>query len=93
MKYLIDLRAASDKKEIHEILLHALDLPPHYGRNLDALWDCLTSELYVPCEIRLIVGTNESGYIPTLLDLFERAQAWHTRRRHHLQLYIDKQSK
>ena len=90
MNYLIDLRTASDKKEIHDLLTRALELPPHYGRNLDALWDCLTSELCIPCEIHLTVGTEASPYLQALLDLFERAQAWHARRGHAVQLYIKK---
>ncbi len=90
MNYLIDLSAASDKKEIHDILTRALDLPPYYGRNLDALWDCLTGELCIPCEIRLIPGTSDMPYLQALCDLFERAQAWHIRRGHTVQLYIEK---
>ena len=30
------------KKEGHDYLMEALDLPDYYGKNLDALYDCLT---------------------------------------------------
>ena len=31
--------------EIHEIIQRDLDFPDYYGKNLDALWDCLTDQL------------------------------------------------
>lgn len=30
------------KEQLHDILQQELDLPEWYGRNLDALYDCLT---------------------------------------------------
>ncbi len=29
-------------EQVHDRFAHALDLPDYYGRNLDALFDCLT---------------------------------------------------
>ena len=40
--YIIDLSGVQDKADLHELLAHSLPLPPYYGRNLDALYDCLT---------------------------------------------------
>ena len=31
------------REELHDALVRALNLPTWYGRNLDALYDCLTS--------------------------------------------------
>ena len=32
----------TDKEHLHDTLLKELELPEWYGRNLDALYDCLT---------------------------------------------------
>lgn len=31
-----------------------LQLPDHFGNNLDALWDCITAEIDLPVEINFI---------------------------------------
>ena len=36
---------------IYDRLARDLDLPPHFGRNLDALWDVLTTEVEGPVQI------------------------------------------
>ncbi len=34
----------TDRETAHVYLKKKLDLPDHYGNNLDALWDCLTTD-------------------------------------------------
>lgn len=41
MEYTIDCANVSSKEELHHILAETLHFPAHYGRNLDALYDCL----------------------------------------------------
>lgn len=36
---------------IYTTLQHELQLPAHFGRNLDALWDALTTDVQGPFEI------------------------------------------
>lgn len=44
MKYiLLDVGAVSSRDELHDFFARELSLPLWYGRNLDALHDCLTS--------------------------------------------------
>ncbi len=43
MKYYIDLRNVNSPEQLHDVLEEALPLPEYYGRNLDALYDILTS--------------------------------------------------
>ena len=51
MKYYeIDLSGVKDQEELHDRLAAGMDLPEYYGRNLDALYDVLTS-LELPCTI------------------------------------------
>ena len=38
----IDCRQLTDREGTHTYLQRVLPLPEHYGRNLDALYDCLT---------------------------------------------------
>ena len=40
-------------EEVHDRFARALDLPEWYGRNLDALFDCLT-DLGEPVAVRLL---------------------------------------
>ena len=52
------------KKEGHDYLKNALDLPDYYGGNLDALYDCLTEFSF---EIVLI---NADEVDADILDTF-----------------------
>lgn len=53
-------------KEGHDYLKEALDFPDYYGKNLDALYDCLC-EIGVETEIVLI---NGQGVSKDLIDTF-----------------------
>ena len=50
----------------HDYLMEALELPDYYGKNLDALYDCLCE---IECEIELI-NADEVGsdIIDTFVD-------------------------
>ena len=41
MYYILDALRLKDKKEAHEYLSESMHFPEHYGKNLDALYDCL----------------------------------------------------
>ncbi|MBR5468358.1 MAG: barstar family protein [Firmicutes bacterium] len=42
-KVILNGKNIADKASLHETLISLLDLPEWYGKNLDALHDCLTS--------------------------------------------------
>ncbi len=44
------------KEEIHEYLAEELGFPSYYGKNLDALYDCLTD---ISEETRIVIDTEE----------------------------------
>ena len=42
MKYItLDFNGIKTLRELHEYFKTVFQLPKHYGRNMDALWDCL----------------------------------------------------
>ena len=54
------------KKQGHDYLKEALNLPDYYGKNLDALYDCLTE---IECEIELVNADEvERDIIETFTD-------------------------
>jgi ribonuclease inhibitor len=51
MKVILEGRKIKSIKDFHKEISEQLELPDHYGQNLDALWDCLTSWVEPPVEI------------------------------------------
>lgn len=43
-RIVLDGSRFTDRETAHAILKEQLRLPGHYGNNLDALWDCLTTD-------------------------------------------------
>ena len=72
---IIDAGDMRDKESLHLVMKEALNLPDHYGRNLDALWDCLMeirpAELYLR-NAKLLEALPE-GYGRKLIGLLEQA--------------------
>lgn len=54
MKNIVELdgSAIKSEKDFHDQISRILEFPSHYGRNLDALWDCLSGEINT--DIRLV---------------------------------------
>lgn len=51
---MIDGRDFENIEVLHDVLKDKLDFPNYYGRNLDALWDCLTGWVDLPLTLVLI---------------------------------------
>jgi RNAse (barnase) inhibitor barstar len=50
----------------HDYLMEALELPDYYGKNLDALYDCLCE---IECEIELVNAEGvDEDIIATFID-------------------------
>lgn len=73
----IDLRCIQTVRALHIYLQYRLGLPAHYGRNLDALFDCLTEIPEETC-LTLRIDTTPSAemmaFLPRLRRVLEDAQ-------------------
>ena len=68
--YLLDFDGLSDKKELHCYIQNKLKLPEYYGKNLDALNDCLW-EVNACVILRHIGALDRFGdYGRTLMEVF-----------------------
>ena len=74
MNVLLDGNAILDRETLHETLATGLCLPPWYGRNLDALYDCLTvvqEETVVVLRDRAALEDQLGGYGRRFMRLLE----------------------
>ncbi len=78
MHVILDGRKMTDKEATHIYLKERLHFPDYYGKNLDALFDCLT-EVEETVEIRVEhpddMRRNLSEYADALLVTFRDAAA------------------
>ena len=68
----------TDRKAMHAYLKRELHLPEYYGNNLDALWDCLTTDFsgkMIILRDPQTVQNQLGGYGESLLRLFREAAA------------------
>ncbi len=67
-----------NKAAVHAYLKRKLALPRHYGNNLDALWDCLSTD-FSPKVVTIrhpeAIIKNLGSYGEALIQLFQEAAA------------------
>lgn len=72
----LDVSNIQTKRALHIYLQYMLELPAHYGRNLDALYDVLAAESEEMCLV-LLGAQHAQGeltaYMPGLLEVLEDA--------------------
>ena len=73
-EYLIDCEKLCERRAAHKYLAKTLEFPDYYGKNLDALFDCLTEK--EACTIRF-QGAAElyhtGGYGAKILEVMRSA--------------------
>jgi len=72
---IIELRLseAETYDDVHDWLAAKLKLPATYGRNLDALWDCLTGYINLPVTLLWINDNESTEDYSAITNLFEEA--------------------
>jgi ribonuclease inhibitor len=73
-KILVNGKKIQDKSELHDYLIKQFNLPIYYGRNLDALWDVLSTSKNLK-KITVIHASHLDrilgDYSKSLLSLFK----------------------
>ncbi|MDO4621331.1 MAG: barstar family protein [Eubacteriales bacterium] len=75
-KIILDLCGKETRKDMHTYLQKELELPEYYGKNLDALYDCLTDvvdDLAVGLICPADGGENER-YLKSIRKVFRDAE-------------------
>lgn len=79
MKYItLDFAGIKTLWELHEYFKTVFQLPEYYGRNMDALWDCLYYSFEFPTTITLKnvsdIPAEMQETIEVMLELFDDLQ-------------------
>ena len=69
---ILDGNEIHDREQLHDRLAQSLDFPEWYGKNLDALYDCLT-DVREEVEIRLLHSRSFEGYMGKYVQALEKA--------------------
>jgi len=72
-KVMLYLFEEMDRNEIHEELYRVLSLPEYYGRNLDALHDCLT-DISEDTVLAVYLPDDRSTYMDRLCRVLRDAE-------------------
>ena len=79
-EYVLDYERLQERRKAHSYLKNVMEFPDYYGKNLDALFDCLTE--LGECRIVLKkVGTQgeDEGYGAKIRKVLEEAAASNSR--------------
>ncbi|UJR64696.1 barnase inhibitor [Dickeya zeae] len=74
----LDGSCVLSEKEFHSIISLSLDFGSYYGRNLDALWDRLSTDIERP--VKIIWLNSElsrvrlDNYFDKIIEVFERVK-------------------
>ena len=76
LTYRIDCRELTSRAAAHDCFARVFSLPAFYGRNLDALWDCIcalrepvTIEIVHVDALKAALGDYAGSFLETLDDL------------------------
>ena len=69
MRVVIDGRGIGSEAEFHDKIAEAMDFPSYYGKNLDALWDVLSTEIERPITL---VWKNSASSEASMGDDFSK---------------------
>ena len=67
----LDGNILADIAQVHDYIKEMLDFPEYYGKNLDALYDCLTDLMDV--EITITAPEEDGAIFQKVLRVFKAA--------------------
>lgn len=73
-KITLDFNGMSTPEQVHAYIAQAMELPGHYGKNLDALHDCLT-DISSPTCVGIYNMDISNSYMETLAEVFRDAES------------------
>lgn len=71
MTIILDAECMQSRKEAHTYLQEKMNFPSYYGKNLDALYDCLTE--VVDTEIQIENSEQAEMYYEKVQNVFLKA--------------------
>lgn len=75
---ILDGATINNESDFHRAISEVLDFGPYYGRNLDALWDRLSTDVERPVKIIWLhseLSKNFLGeYFDKIIKIFERTK-------------------
>lgn len=76
--FTIDFSTIKDGREIYPLIKEALHFPDYFGKNLDALWDCLIDMFGDDNRIEIkgvkTLSKSLQDYLEEILDVFKEAE-------------------
>ena len=81
-KYTLDFSKIEHWGDFHKIIKDELDFPDYYGRNWDALWDCLADMIDVdePLNIEIlgadVLEKKWEGTLEKLIKILKKLKHW-----------------
>ena len=69
---ILDGNVLADAAKVHDYLMEMLDFPEYYGKNLDALHDCLTD--LEDIEITITAPEEDGAIFQRILRVFKSAE-------------------
>ena len=69
---ILDGNVLADAAKVHDYLMEMLDFPEYYGKNLDALHDCLTD--LEDIEITITAPEEDGAIFQRILRVFKASE-------------------
>ena len=69
---ILDGNVLADAAKVHDYLMEMLDFPEYYGKNLDALHDCLTD--LEDIEITITAPEEDGAIFQRILPVFKASE-------------------
>ncbi len=71
-----DFERIGSMEDFYTVARRELELPEHFGANLDALWDCLTGDISLPVSVQFVhLSMNQLETFEKLIQLLEDVAA------------------